>query len=94
MLDKGQNTNDDFNQMSDSSSADLLSSTKKENSRETANNKISTSPNALSTSSENNVVAENNCTVDKTSSSSASPALYANSKLIIISMVLIQVNPY
>ena len=94
MLDKGQNTNDDFNQVSDSSSAEL-SSAKKEisDSKETANNEISTSSNALSTS-ENNAIAENNCTsqLNKTSPS-ASSALSANSKLIIISMLLIQINP-
>jgi hypothetical protein len=94
MLDKGQNTNDDFNQVSDSFSAELSSTKEITNSRETANNKISTSPNALSSSSENNVIAENVCTSNKISAPSASSALSANSKRIIISMVLIQVNPF
>ena len=95
MLDKGQNTNDDFNQLSDSSSAEL-SSAKKEitNSKQNANNEISTSPNALS-SSEKNVIAENKCTssLKETSSPAASSTLSENSKLITISMILFKSTP-
>ena len=104
MLDKGQNTNDDFNQMSDCSSAEM-SSTKKEtitSSKENTQIMDITSPStatALSTSS-GNIKAENKCASKQqslynvSSSPTDSSALSAaQSKFIILGMKLKYLKP-
>ena len=102
MLDKGQNTNDDFNEMSDCSSTEM-SSNKKENFITSAKGirnitSPSTATTALSTSSEN-IKAENKFTSKQhslynvASSPPDSSALSANSKLIILGMQFNELKP-
>ena len=93
MLDKGQNTNDDYNsQLSDSSTEMSSSNIKNEiitsNENTKLNNSTSTT-NALLSSSDNLKNAENYRTSSEPSISNvSSSALSSNSKFIIIGMVL------
>ena len=92
MLDKGQNTNDDYNSQLSDSSTEMSSSnikneiiTSKENKK--LNNSTSTT-NALLSSSDNLKNAENYRTSSEPSISNvSSSALSSNSKFIIIGMV-------
>ena len=90
MLDKGQNTNDDYKiQVSDSSTKNETI-TSKENSKLKNSISSTSATNALSPSSSENITVENICTSSKqqlsNNDSSCSSALSEKSKLTIISM--------
>ena len=90
MLDKGQNTNDDYKiQVSDSSTKNETI-TSKENSNHKNSISSTSATNALSPSSSENITVENICTSSKqqlsNNDSSSSSALSEKSKLTIISM--------
>ena len=90
MLDKGQNTNDDYKiQVSDSSTKNETI-TSKENSKLKNSISSTSATNALSPSSSENITVENICTSSKqqlsNNDSSCSSALSEKSKLTFISM--------